>query len=74
MIQQVRQEGCRYDYFKAILPSRKYLNDRSVDGRGIGGGEDRLERGKSEIVDGRGGLAEEEKESIEQTRFVVCNR
>lgn len=23
----------RYDYFKAILPSRKYLNDRSVDGR-----------------------------------------
>lgn len=66
----------RYDYFKAILPLEKIFK-RSIRGwtersGERGGGEDRLERGKSEIVDGRRGLAEEE--SIEQTRFVVCNR
>lgn len=46
----------RHDYFKAILPSRKYLNDRSVDGRG-GDGEARLDwnAAKAKLLTGEGG-------------------
>lgn len=33
ILREFGKEVYRYDYFKAILPSRKYLNDRSVDGR-----------------------------------------